>query len=351
MSGPGLDNRLPFAVQPMHLADESGRPLLAVVVKATCAIAADGSATLLPEQPPVDLAGSWWGEPGASSPRIDTEAAFCKPATDVAIIGHAHAPHAGCTQMEVHGAVGPLAASLRVTGDRVWRKGWLGKRISEAQPFERLPLTYERAFGGVDGPADDPTRQIADERNPLGRGFRSGPTSPFIEGLPLPNIEAFDDTVTAWGQPVAVAGMGFLAAAWQPRRTLAGTYDEAWRQERLGLLPRDFDRRFFNAAHPQWISREGHLRGDEAVRLQGLTPTGDWAFRLPGWAPPAVTVARRMVADVPVGMVLDTVVIDADALRLTLLWRGHIVLRDGPLEVSAVVIDHAAPGRPSTPGA
>jgi hypothetical protein len=259
----------------------------------------------------------------------------------VVLSGHALAPHAGSTVLDVHLSVGPLSTDLRVTGDRVWHKGFFGKRISPPQPFERLPLIYERAFGGVDGPADDPARQVADERNPIGRGFRR-PKSPFVDGVALPNIEHPQDPVVAWDRPVAVAGTGFLAPAWQPRRAFAGTYDAAWQRERPGLLPKDFDRRFFNAAHPALISRDGYLRGDEPVRLRGVTPGGDLAFDLPRLASPAVVVVRPGHDDLRLTMPLDTVRIDTDAMHLTLIWRGHATLAEGPLEVSAIAVDHPA---------
>lgn len=345
---PDLDNRSPYAARPLHLTDEGGRPLLVVVVKATCAIRPDGPA-LLPDQPAIDLEGSWWGAPGRSSPRTESETAFIKPATDVVLIGHAHAPGPGCTRMEVHCTVGPLVTTLRISGDRVWRHGWFGRYISEPRPFERLPLIYEHAFGGADGPADDPARQLIEERNPIGRGFRR-PRSPFIEGVSLPNIEDPADPVVAWGQRVAVAGVGFLAPGWQPRHALAGTFDEAWRQERPGLLPRDFNRAFFNAAHPRLISRTGHLRGDEAVCIRGAASTGDLFFQLPRFAAPTATVVRRVGTDMPLVMAFDTVLIDTDAMHLSLLWRGHTRLVDSPLEVAAVVVDDPALVRPSWPG-
>jgi len=242
MSADMIDNQSGCAALPLFLADEEGRPVVAVVAAAGWAIAADGSLTPLPEPPAIELADAWWGEPGLSSLRLAGEAVFVKPATDIVVQGQAHAARPGARQGEVSIAVGPVSCAMRVSGDRVWQKRLLGRRISEPVPFECIPLRYEQAFGGCQ--AEPPA---GEERNPVGRGWVA-PKAPFVDGTPLPNLEDPADPVTAWGKPAAVIGCGLIASHWQPRRALAGTYDAAWERERQGRLPRDFDRRFFNAA-------------------------------------------------------------------------------------------------------
>ena len=52
--------------------------------------------------------------------------------------------------------------------------------------------------------------------------------------------------------------------------------------------------------------------------------------------PPTVTIAVRLVGDVSLETNLDTVIVDADARRVTLIWRAFTGLRSGPLDVTAL---------------
>src|ERR1035441_4430211 len=87
-----IENRTPFAFEALYAADEEGCPVLVPIVKATFDILPDGSLTVAEKQMPVTLAGKCYGEPGVSSYQYEPECAFMKPATDVALIGSAHAP-------------------------------------------------------------------------------------------------------------------------------------------------------------------------------------------------------------------------------------------------------------------
>ena len=136
------------------------------------------------------------------------------------------------------------------------------------------------------------------------------------------------------GTPV---GFGFVGGEWHPRAQFAGTYDEAWTTTRAPLLPKDFDRRFFNAASHGLVA-PGYLRGDEWVQAFGVTPEGRWEFRLPNVDAPTVTLAVRLRGDVLLQTNLDTVIVDADARQLTLIWRAFTTLRSGPHDVSAIRI-------------
>jgi hypothetical protein len=144
-------------------------------------------------------------------------------------------------------------------------------------------------------------------------------------------------------------GFGFVGVEWQPRAAFAGTYDGAWTKDRSPLLPKDFDRRFFNAASEGLVA-PGYLRGDEWVQAFGVTPEGKWEFRLPGVEPPAITMAVRLGQDISLETSLDTVIVDSDAQVLTLIWRTFAPLRSGPHDVSALRIATTTPVRaPSLP--
>ncbi|MCP3143114.1 DUF2169 family type VI secretion system accessory protein [Pyxidicoccus xibeiensis] len=338
MGHPALVNRTPFFVEPLFLADEEARPLLVPVVKATFDIAPDGTLSLSPEQLPLNLAGERWEDADTSSYRFEPEGAFFKPATDVVLLGHAHAPAPGTRELLVSLRVGPLRKDVKVTGDRAWFKSLGSAGITRPLPFERMPLRYERAFGGWDRSEADPKRHTFEPRNPVGVGFHAR-GSRVVEGAPLPNLEAPDQLLRAWDQHVAPAGFGFISPEWQPRASFAGTYGPEWEKGRKPLLPRDFDRRFLNAASPGLIAA-GYLRGDEPVLVQGATPRGALSFRLPAVEPPLVSVRRTgNLDDGEVATRLDTVILDLDASRLVLLWRGTLPLRREPTELREVRVE------------
>ncbi|EYF06837.1 DUF2169 family type VI secretion system accessory protein [Chondromyces apiculatus] len=338
MGHPEVDNRTSFALELLFLLDEEGRPLLVPLVQATYAIVPGRGLELAPEQVAPSLTGETWGKDAAvSSYRIEPAFAFIKPATDVVLLGHAHARRA--TEAYVAFKVGPVGKTLKVVGDRYWVRSGNAITPTRPTPFESIPLTYERAFGGWDRSDPDPAKHTLDARNPVGTGFRV-PGGPFEEGVALPNLEDPADPVKTWGQAVTPAGVGFTSPNWQPRAARAGTYDEAWRKERMPLLARDFDRRFFNAASPGLVA-SGYLRGDEPVSVEGASVMGRLSFRLPGVLPPRCQVSLVNRGDEEVALKLDTVIIDADADRVLLQWRGHTVLRDGPHDVRAVLVERA----------
>src|SRR5882672_1114719 len=118
MGHPEIHNLTPFGFEALFVCDEAGRPIVSTIVKATFDVLAGGALELAAEQLPVDFQGSHHGDPAESSQRYEPETAFTKPATDVVLIGHAHAPSKRATSVEVELRVGALAKRLRVTGDR-----------------------------------------------------------------------------------------------------------------------------------------------------------------------------------------------------------------------------------------
>jgi hypothetical protein len=341
MGHPAVDNRTGFAFQPLFILDEQARPVVTAVVKGTFAIGADGRCLRAEQQLPVEIEGVPWGpDPALSSYRYEPEVAFVKPTTDVVMNGHAVAPRAGVAELLVGLRVGQLQKQVQVLGDRVWWKSLGQVAATKPRPFERIPLRWERAFGGWDRSAPDPLRHTCEPRNPVGVGMR--PSRHFEEGLRLPNLEDPQQLLKRFGDAPPPAGFGFVAPHWQPRAALAGTYDERWQKERSPLLPKNFDRRHLNAAAPGLLA-PAYLRGDEAVIATGVVPEGTLRFSLPAVRPPAIRVALRD-GNAPVAPTnLDTVIIEPDERRLLLLWRACVPLRTGPHDVRAIEVLESLP--------
>jgi hypothetical protein len=325
----------PAAGEKVFLLDEKGRDLLVVVVKRTFQITQRG---LIPseEQRPVDLAGECYGEPGKSSYRYEPEIAPPKPATDIVLIGHAHASKSRQTEIDVTIRVGALAKTVRIFGDRFWDKLLGMETMTPPRPFEKIPLMYERAFGGWDRTPADPEQYSYEPRNPVGSGYRDRKRGKFVEGLPLPNLEEPRHLIRNSKDAPPPAGFGFIGPDWTPRRNFCGTYDEKWASSRAPLLPDDFDRRFYNAAHPDLIV-PGRLRGDEAVDIANVSPNGTLRFNLPGEAPPRVRVEMRGGART-IPTALDTVIINTDEGRVYLLWRASLDIHGRVDDVRAIAL-------------
>jgi len=334
---PVVEDRTGFAHLPVFCPDGHGRQGLTVAVKATWTIGREGRLIAVSPQPPLVLEGTWFGEPGISSPRLAPDLVPLKPATDVVLIGHACASRVGATEGMVSLAIGGLAKSVRVVGDRHFVKRLFGIGISDPLPFERIPLTWEHAFGGWDRSDLDPLRHTFDGRNPVGRGYR-GRGAKFVEGVHLPNLEDPKDPLRSWAKPVTPAGFGFVDSGWMPRAAQAGTYDQRWLDECCPDLPEDFDPRFHCAGATGMTTIDGWLRGDELCLVQGVHADGDLAFALPNQPSPDIRVVRRMGGDLTTSCRLDTVIIDAGQTQVSLVWRATFLLNEGPLEVDTIII-------------
>lgn len=337
MGHPSTENRTPFIFEPLFLTDEVLRPLFVPVVKATFDLKPRGAPVLAEEQAPLMVAGERWDGAETSSLRLEPESAFTKVGTDVVLLGHAHAPKVGTRELLAELHVGPIHKQVRVVGDRTWFKSLGGIGITQPLAFERIPLRYERSFGGWDKSAQDAAKHTFEPRNPLGTGFRAK-GSRFEEGLRLPNLESPTEVLKMWGQCPTPMGFGFIEPHWQPRASYAGTYDDAWRKSRSPLLPKDFDRRFLNGAPKDQLVTE-YLRGGESVLLAHVAPGGVMGFKLPALSPPRVLAPRaRGLDDADLELKLDTVVIDTDAMKLFLVWRGTFTLQREPTELRSIQV-------------
>jgi hypothetical protein len=337
MAYQGIRNSTPFAAAPLLLIDAHGRDVLVVLVKASYAIAPEGLLHVAPVQVPLCLEGEHYGDPATTSLKTAPEGGFTKTATDIVLIGHAHAPYGRpVAHLDVHLRVGPVHHTVRVIGDRVWKKhaGWFSTRwkMSAPQPFMTMPLVYERAFGGVDNTPDDEPLRECDARNPVGTGWVAAHGKKTEQALP--NLEDPSHLIRAITDRPPPAGFGAIAAHWQPRSGYAGTHDDAWEKTRMPLLPADFDDRFFNVASPALIA-SGFLAGNEAVEIVHAVPEGRLAFNLPGDVPEfQLTMDGEMPQ--PLAARLDRVTIDTDARTVQMLWRASANVHQRLYDIHAV---------------
>lgn len=305
-------NQTPFAGTIYILPDEKGVDCAYAVVKATFTLSAQLRLAEL-QEPPANR-DQYYGDPTQSSLRSASDITLTKPATDVLLQGLAYAPRGKAPHTDVALTLGSaIRKTIRVFGDRVWDSGGLPGSITPPKPFEAMPLTWERAFGGSTEP-----------RNPVGCG---------LEDARLPNIETPSQFVSSRRDRPAPAGVGPIPGHWEPRRLYAGTYDEVWQKKRAPYLPENFDSRFFQLAPADQIV-PGYLQGGEPVRVNGCTPDGDLSFFLPSIR---VQIRYRFdTGDQVCRANLDTVTIDTNAMRLHLVWRSALPCDKRALKIREV---------------
>lgn len=208
---------------------------------------------------------------------------------DVVLLGAAYAPGGRPTrELMVAMRVGSTTRHLKVSGDRHWVGTGDAAYISEPEPFVRMALTWDRAFGGGGDVWLDPHTVLPARHpgNPNGRGYDIDPivhgyqrTGAAAEGFPrsdyvreLPNLEHPLEPIRAWSDapdpycwaaiPPGVAA--FLAA----------------RQARVEGSRAVFDQPpLATSGHPDW--RLPIPAAGEPVVLEGCHHAGPWWFAWP----------------------------------------------------------------------
>lgn len=303
--------------------DKDGRDHCVVVVKGTFMIGNDGTTTLAEEQEPFVYADAHYGDPGMTSIKYECDFAPFKPRTDVLVNGHAYAPGGKpVKKMTVSLEVGRVKKEVLVLGDRLWERGLFGLTASSPLPFTKMPLVYERAFGGSDHTHKDQKKQGTELRNPVGVGFHKHSDAGFIKDTPLPNLEVPGQSISSWSDTPAPAGFGHLGRGWQPRITFAGTYDDQWLKDRFPFLPENFDQQYFQSAPLD--QQVPHLRGGEIIRCLNMNESGSLMFELPESEIPVTFYFRDREAKPD--MKLDTVMIEPDFPRVLFTWRTSVPL-------------------------
>lgn len=322
-----LCNRTPFAALTFSSVDSDGDPFQVVTLKGSFVIEKDAPLRRADVQVPIRLREVFWEDDRARSLRYEDDLAPRKTATDIIVNATSYAP-CGRATSEWHASIAVAEREKRVlvTGPRAWvHTPLLGWSLSPAVPVASLPLRYELAFGG-DGY----------EKNPVGLGFVDPRRVDRSREIRAPQILSPDGRLPVLGEPYPVEGFSAIAKAWQPRRVRAGTF-AATDPPRL---PEDFDYAFYNAAHPDLI-QDGFLRGNEQVRMENMHPEhAALSFQLPGLVL-LVVLTNRAGYRQGCRAVLDTVFIDADAMRAELTWRAPLAVRD---HNSVARIDIAAGG-------
>jgi len=346
-----LQRHAPGAVQIVPGRSADGEYLFSVLVKRSYRIVQGRAAQRSERDAPLRLTDQYYdnGDPEWSVVEHENEVAPFKAASDVVIIGKAHAPQGQLIEaMAVGVRIGEQQKVLQVIGDRrcQWRDG-AAPVFSDPEPFLEMEIRYDRAYGGRDEKSD-PNLPFFYPRNDMGRGVALRNVREVVDGLALPNIEAADDLLTpervviedptCWPEQPLPQGLGWRQRTWYPRSALIGSLPPFLQpgtvtiEERMKLLPPNhvalarqmrlppFEAQFNNGASLGLVLAS--LNGDEAVSLRGLTREGRLDFQLPGDVP-------QITLDLGHGEQLlktriHTVSIRPDDLELDIVSRGTL---------------------------
>lgn len=152
--------------------------------------------------------------------------------------------------------VGRVAKELMVFGDRSRDADVLGAP-GRPQTFQRMPLTWENAYGGPDHPA-----------NPLGKG--RGPDQ--SGRRPVPNVILASEHPLPPDPDPSPACLRAVPSWWPGRTQYLGPFDRQWLADGARDLPAGTNPLTHMSASPdQWM--DGFFTGDEDFELTNLHPS------------------------------------------------------------------------------
>jgi hypothetical protein len=324
------------SISPLRVGSVLWRPrpdrwTVTVVCKATYALE-PGESGLAPDQEAVRGRDTHWDDDPRRSLYAPSDLAPFKPRADVVLVGNAYAPRSELVRSLVARLiVGEMEKAVEIHAPRV-----LGREgdLREGQRWNKMPLRYEYAAGGLD------------TWNPVGIA-KAAPLDTYGQRV-LPHLQPPGLRVNQWSDVFVPTGFGPIPTSWRLRRDKLGRRGEGWSDEGWTqiALDDDFDGEFFQVAPPdQQIET---LHEDERIVLEYLSSDHpSLTTKLVGLRPHAVvelpgSPSRDLV------MTADTLWIDTDRGLCTLTWRGAVAV-DGPDQPGRVVVglEDGAP-RPQT---
>ncbi|MCU7817223.1 MAG: DUF2169 domain-containing protein, partial [Candidatus Thiodiazotropha sp. (ex Rostrolucina anterorostrata)] len=337
-----LYNATPFVADYAFGLKKSGRNCLVIVAKATYDLPArsDEAPRLSNDWVIPHKTDTYSGEPGQSAPLFENDFPPCKPKCDVILHASAHSEQP-VTEMIVGFRVGKLEKFIKVIGPRHYRSAVVGVKPGKPLPFTQQPISYDSAYGGsqIDNPKAPQEKITCTSfmRNPVGIGFYPDSNNGDLVDRPLSLSESIKKPIRGHTstKPIPQA-FGPIARNWYPRSTLGGTYDQAWSDNVAPFLPEDFDERYYQSAPED--QQCDHLRGGERVTLMGLLPQQrNLTFCLPKVMLPMQAILKNGDRH-NLESRIDTLTLEPDEKRFTLVWRAHITIRQSIHEMGTLIV-------------
>ena len=296
------------------------------LAKATFHLTAEGTTPVMPA-PDIEMVDEFEGDPANSALISEQDIAPAKTSTDLIVRGVARTLNAEerpdwPVKVEIADVV---SYGFHVRGPSEWSKSLGRWRLGQPTPVSEVPLRYAMAYGGTVGEGED---AVCFEQNPAGKGFMTKAALDDATTFAAPQIGLLGEFMDADPLiPMAVHGTLPIAKAWLPRRSLAGTFDDAWERNRHPRMPLDYDIGFWNMAG-RGLQISPFLKGDEKIALTGFSHSRERVtLRLPGamLALQSQTDPGQPVVPMNLDTVdLDVTEVDDGKVAITLLWRAMV---------------------------
>ncbi|MCG8337343.1 MAG: DUF2169 domain-containing protein [Proteobacteria bacterium] len=334
-----INNETPFEAKgTVRLDHKTSHKIWLVAVKATFDIHMDGTLSISEIQEEVLEEPVYSCEEGSSSLIYDSDLFGYKDNVDVILNSSGYQPD-GVPQKDliVGVTIGNWGKSLKLIGDRLWDR-FLGVTLkTDPQPFKKIAIQYENAYGGTDKKAKQDYLKSYNGNN-IGKGYASKKRHLFSKRLP--NIEYPDFPTKANYKKNKVAGFSAIPNYLKPRIDFSGTYDENWQSNRAPFFPEDFSALYYQSAPLD--QQLPHLFGGEKVSLFNLIPNkSEFSFCLPELEFNLMTKTgdsiKQHKADI------KTIVLEPDHPRVMITWQSFIDCheKDHLVETTTVeVINH-----------
>ncbi len=305
-------NRSPFATTLARGLISSNRGALSVAVEVVYDVGPDGSLTpsedtarLDTDPPEVGRYVLWRGTSATAAVSVE-----CPPRPPFA--------------RNVRFRVAERTLELSVFGDRSWERRLGQWAPSAPRPFDTMPVSWERAFGGTVHLLPHRTAQglphpggpVAYPQNPVGRGLHVEGEVGAIEGSPLPNVERPGAPLASPWERTVPCGVAPCPALFALRLmgypSAAGDADAPSADD----LTRWAARRAVHHAPPDLIF------DDELTEGAPLEVTGHGRAPICATVPrcPARVTARSTTRRAALAPRARSVHLDADNRRLRLTW-------------------------------
>ena len=305
--------------------DHTGENIMSIAVKASFVIPDNGK----PVQPAKDqtevfIADQPFDTASNSNTRYPADTILKKENTDIILNGTAHSQKS-VTRLQTLVRISNYHKIIEVVGDRTWKRrlSTIGFKITEPEPFLKMPITCNRLYGG---------KGFAE--NPHGTGFTEDVN--MVNNMPLPNFELPKQKITSYKKQYTPATFGCASPVADHRRKYAGTYDDKYKETQFPLYPIDLDMRFFNIAQPELIT-EGFLKGGEQVLLKNFSKKGEIRFQLPAYNLSIMfNLAGEKISKKPD---LYTILIEPDRERFYMVWNYSLPVGNHPSKLSSIKIE------------
>ncbi|MCL1029176.1 DUF2169 family type VI secretion system accessory protein [Serratia silvae] len=333
-----FNNTTPYSVDWSPGFDKNGREQLVVIIKVTWELPHSGQDLVLADmQTPLIEADISTGKPGFSATLYEGDYATFKPCCDVLVNGCAYSPSDRPVKevpvlLQVNNQNNTLLSKgFMVKGDRYWEPGVISFRPSSQQPFTKMPVSYDNAFGGIDN--TKLTHPYFYQDNPVGRGYSHHKTK--LAGTLLANTEEIGNPIRTPGGHYRPMALGAVGRSWPIRSRYAGTYDDHWIQNIMPFCPDDFDYRFFQSTPPD--QQIPYPQGGEIVSLLNFSQNAVLKFKLPQQKIPVIFIPH-VGSDKQLQSMVDTILIEPELGRVVMTSRAVLPIKKSLHEIKEVIV-------------